>query len=382
LSNQLLEDRAALNEYMASQSSATSAPPQDQASDDAGPFGPGYGPPQVFNVSTKLIPRCSAPGCAKHASLSRCAACKAVQYCGREHQVADRSAHRSICTKIKKAGVNLEKEERALKREEGDDIFEEGKGHFWGIHETRDYMRARFTLVEALLKINTDLAVASALEHLLDMLQLCRSDNMGVRDVVPALFVRLGRDQEAYDFCTWWATTGQESDYDWGDTNLPYLDTKNADVFVGVKVFVDNYPSLSHNVAVCLVKIRLMIDLQALQRARQEAGPHVPRELLDTIQQHSANTVIASNPTILEREDQTPHIAKLQEQVQVLYAAIHKANPHFWPALLKPGDNLTQRPNLYGFGDKGQMQLVLQYNYNAWAETPGAIGVIEALSKK
>jgi hypothetical protein len=47
-------------------------------------------------------------------------------------------------------------------------IFEEGVGHFWGIHETRPYMRARYGLVESLLKIKTSLAVQAALDHALD----------------------------------------------------------------------------------------------------------------------------------------------------------------------------------------------------------------------
>ena len=63
----------------------------------------------------------------------------------------------------------------------------------------------------------------AALSHLLDMLRLCRGDNMGVRDVVPGLFLQLGRDQEYYHFLKWWAATGQYVDYDWGDMDEPYL---------------------------------------------------------------------------------------------------------------------------------------------------------------
>jgi hypothetical protein len=92
-----------------------------------------------------------------------------------------------------------------LRREEGNEIFEGGpeggRGHFWGIHETREYMRARFALVESLNKVNTQLAVQESLDTLLDMLQLCRSDNMGVRDLVPAMFLRLGMHHECYGEC-------------------------------------------------------------------------------------------------------------------------------------------------------------------------------------
>ena len=49
-------------------------------------------------------------------------------------------------------------------------LFEEHAGHFWGILETRDYMRARFALVEALLKVKTYAAVEAAHGNITDML--------------------------------------------------------------------------------------------------------------------------------------------------------------------------------------------------------------------
>lgn len=82
--------------------------------------------------------------------------------------------------------------------------FESSVGHFWGIPDTRDYMRARYAHVEALLEVQTRTAVARALEHTLDLFRLNRSDNLGVRNLVPSLSIRLGRDQECYDFLKWW----------------------------------------------------------------------------------------------------------------------------------------------------------------------------------
>lgn len=74
---------------------------------------------------------------------------------------------------------------------------------------------------------------------------------MGVRDVAPALDLRLGKDQECYDFCKWWATTGQEGNYDSGNLDNPYLDVKNADVFEPLpENLVGKWPSLSHSVAI------------------------------------------------------------------------------------------------------------------------------------
>lgn len=262
-------------------------------------------------------------------------------------------------------------------------LFEEQAGHFWGILETRGYMRARFALVEALLKIKTYAAVEAAQGHIMDLLRLCRGDNMGVRDLVPALDLRLGRDQECYDFCKWWATTGQEDHYDWGDLDNPYLDVKNADVFEPLPAnLIGKWPSLSHSVAIALLKIRLLMDLRALQNSLV-IGDKVPQEILDGVRgQLVSGSIIADNKSIIHAKDQAPLIEKIEVQVQELYTAVKDSNKHFWPALLKPGKHLTARPEAYSHGSVAQMQLILQYSYDAWMETPGAVDVIRELIRK
>ena len=342
------------------------------------------GPRMVFNISTHLAKGCATPGCdvISKKDLSRCTGCRVALYCRREHQQTDRPAHKSACSKIRKAKLALEEAERQLRNEEGDDIFEEGPPHFWGILETRPYMRLRFALVEVLLLVNTEEAVSAALDHLLAMLQLCRSDNMGVRALVPALYLRLQRDQDAYDFCKWWATKAQEGSYDWGDKTMPYLDTKDADVFEDSTPFVSEMmTSLSFAVSVTLVKIRLLTDLQALQREKHRAFSKFPSETTDQSSVQYSSSIIRAQHENFERNEQVPNIKMLQKHVKQLFDAIKDRNKHFWPTLVNPRSNLEARPALHGFGDVGEMQIALRYNYNAWAETKDAIGIIEELLK-
>jgi len=106
------------------------------------------------------------PVCHSKDKLLRCQGCKSVPYCGRQHQESHRKEHKSICNAIKKARTKLENEERKLRAMPGDmvsecakferisdslqltppgaTIFEDNVGHFWGIHETRHYMRSRY----------------------------------------------------------------------------------------------------------------------------------------------------------------------------------------------------------------------------------------------
>jgi hypothetical protein len=334
--------------------------------------------------TTLLAPRCGI--CNNAENLLRCSRCKVMFYCNREHQAAHRAAHKSACNVIAKMRDIVDAEEQRLRSHPGDpftppDVFTTSVGFFWGILDTRDYMRARFALVEALQKVKTHDAVQAQLDHLMDMLRLCRGDNMGVRDLVPALMLRLNKDQECYDFVKWYSTTGQEADYDWGDMDSPYLDIKNADVFEPVKYLRHKYINLSHTVAVTLLKIKLLLDLTAL-RDSTVVGERVPREILDGIQAYlPQSSIIAWNRDILQRRDHTAAINELTAQIDALYKTVKEANKHFWPSLLEPGGHLTARPDAYTHGSMEQMQLVLQYSYDSWVETPGATEVIKAKVK-
>ena len=79
--------------------------------------------------------------------------------------------------------------ERAL----GSEIFKGGVGHFWGLHETRSYMRARAGLAESAW---TSGRRDEAVDHLVDMLRLNPGDNQGLRYVLAGWFLNLDRLDE------------------------------------------------------------------------------------------------------------------------------------------------------------------------------------------
>ncbi len=80
--------------------------------------------------------------------------------------------------------------ERAL----GPEIFEDGKGHFWGIVETRPYMRARAQLADLLWELGQpDLAI----DNYNALLVLNPGDNQGVRYILLNCLLQLYRNDEA-----------------------------------------------------------------------------------------------------------------------------------------------------------------------------------------
>ena len=242
-------------------------------------------------------------------------------------------------------------------------------------------MRARYGVVEALLIFRTRDAVQAALDHTRDMLRLCRGDNLGVRGLMPALYLRLGQDQDCYDFIKWWATCDPDGHYDWGNTDLTYLDIHGADVFEPVERCMPDY-ALNHRIALTLLKVKLLLDLKTLQNAGA-IGEKVPQEILDSIRGQLVSPVIASNADLLKTittgKSLNTYLDTVNDQVETMYKAVDEDNKHFWPAVLSPGHHLTARPPYTSHGDVSEMQLALQYSYNAWVETPGAIDAIRRL---
>jgi len=87
----------------------------------------------------------------------------------------------------------LEDGVRAGERALGDRMFAEEAGHFWGILETRPYMRARFGLAQ-LLRLGGERARAIAIMH--NLLRLNPGDNQGVRHELAVCLLEEG-DLEA-----------------------------------------------------------------------------------------------------------------------------------------------------------------------------------------
>jgi tetratricopeptide (TPR) repeat protein len=84
----------------------------------------------------------------------------------------------------------VEAGERAI----GKHAFIDDVGHFWGLLETRPYMRARAGLAECLWAFGRQ---EEAVAHFRDLLRLNPNDNQGIRDLLMPRLIELGRDKDA-----------------------------------------------------------------------------------------------------------------------------------------------------------------------------------------
>lgn len=255
--------------------------------------------------------------------------------------------------------------------------------HFWGILDTRDYIRARYAYVEALLKIQNRTAIETALDHLLDILRLNRSDNMGVRSQIPGLYLLLDRDQECYEFVKWWFTCDPDGHYDWGNIDLPYLNIKNANAFEPYDSWRMDFPDLLQLYRLLLVKLRVLFNLEAIERATAATGAKLPVELVDQVRSHIANSAAINNQVFMEDVESgrslDKHTETLTDQLAMLFAAVNRANQHYWKGVLAPRKHLEDRPPYTSPGDVSEMQVSLAQTYDAWAATPGAIQWVQMM---
>ena len=72
------------------------------------------------------------------------------------------------------------------------------------------YTSLRFTLAKSLQKIKTYAAVSNAHEHLVELMRIDKSDAADARFLLSFVKLRLGKDQECYDFIAWWITAGHD----------------------------------------------------------------------------------------------------------------------------------------------------------------------------
>lgn len=101
--------------------------------------------------------------------------------------LGDTSEELEVAHEYYKKGVS------AGRRAIGEKAFEELKGHFWGFHETRPFMRAKAGLA-MLLSVTGDMD--AAILHYQEMLELNPSDNQGIRYQVTTGLIQQNRKKE------------------------------------------------------------------------------------------------------------------------------------------------------------------------------------------
>lgn len=93
--------------------------------------------------------------------------------------------------KLEKYKSTLDKEHKKL--EEDGDFDKKYIGMFWGITETRPYMRTRLCYMQTLMELGR---YSEAIKQAEESLKLCENDNQGIRYILMGLYAFLERFEE------------------------------------------------------------------------------------------------------------------------------------------------------------------------------------------
>lgn len=273
---------------------------------------------------------------ASKSNLLQCTGCASTRYCSREHQTQHWQHHKTSCGEIKKLRAKVDEEARLIREADGTDFMmpanasETHVGMFWGIVGTRDYMIARYASVHALCASGTLDGLQSALEHLMDMLRLCRGDNMGVRYSIPAMMLQLDRDQECYDFVKGWETIGRDKTYEVDEMDQPYLDIKDADVFENVDYLCREYGQVHWVSATLLLCLKLLVDIVNLKRVRNVVTERLPSELWSRVDQYICRSSLSQRFAGNSYAELTAAQQRLESHIRVLAEAASDLNEHIF----------------------------------------------------
>lgn len=153
----------------------------------AGMFGRGGGK-KLDEAQDLMYTAWDTPNPKRRIDLAR-QALKISLDCADAYTLLARESAASLADAIDLNRKGVEAGERAL----GKRAFKEYAGHFWGMLETRPYMRARHGLAECLWEAGQR---DEAVDHYRDMLRLNPNDNQGIRYILAAWLLDLGRDDE------------------------------------------------------------------------------------------------------------------------------------------------------------------------------------------
>jgi hypothetical protein len=237
-------------------------------------------------------------------------------------------------------------------------------------------------------QINTVASVKIQLDRVMGLLCIGLTEDAGMRDIPPALLLRLGRWQECYGLLKWYAAPTTESPYLWKDAEYVVRRTKDADIFEPVDVFLYDpnssapgaHHTFAHHVFLALLKICLLLELQKMDSTAVVLRKRLPQELVDLVLGYVGdNPAISTEPRAMQYDARIRLVNELSVQILTVYKHVDHLNAHFWGALLNPDIHLRARPSSCRPGSVEEARVVHLRTHREWILTPGAMDYIKGI---
>lgn len=206
-------------------------------------------------------------------------------------------------------------------------------------------------------------AVEAALDNILEARRLCPSILSTILMEVPSTMLRLGRDQDAYDYIKGYCIGADKHPLE--RVAKPSEDVKDADAFEVINRWMLEEIEPPMLIALVLIKLKMMVDLENLRNFKAVAqsfarSKKLPTEMVEAIKGFIPESpIIASNKKILDMADQQRSAleTKLGDMFYAAWEQVHPENTYFWSMLLAPRKYASQySPTREGSGIEGSVE--------------------------
>lgn len=335
--------------------------------------------------------------CPKQNDLIDCPACLAMTYCSQEHLLLDQASHEKICEPIVAARERAE-EWRVKLENDPSQPFRTNVGNLHSIPEAQRYFAELSTLIELHEPIRHRTTVERQLIFAFHIMYMSGIDSQGYRFKVPALMMRINRDQECYDFMKWRTDESEDPN---SKTALNYLSLRFAnptlvnpiipnprrdfvgyeqeDIFEPIDVFSPETPMMTL-IPLCLLKIRFMFDIQRMHLAARAFGDNLGGDVLGLVLKNVPFTKqIAENQDLIKSGIARHGALKaLMGQVLQLYRKVKGMNHLVWKGMVWPMRRNNQWPREDHTLEE-EMKAQVKMNWESWIESPGAIALLQEI---
>ncbi|RVD86418.1 uncharacterized protein DFL_004693 [Arthrobotrys flagrans] len=320
-----------------------------------------------------------------------CKVCKSVFYCSEGHRQEHWEEHTEQCLEIEAAKANLEDAEKSFNHRKNCPEYRDLKVILASIKDGKApcfefecfctascyrIMLARFNLIKAYAKVKTHRGAVNACNEAIVTQYLGRCDPMKIRCITANLMLRVGSQQDAYDFIRFWLVNGDQYACSAKDPP-PFLNIRKANAFEPCRNLFRAFddigmdPPTSFVLPLALIKFKLLTNVKEL-RNLQILRAELPFDIVYMIKPHLHNFDIMDNNNKIRRIDTLAGydkvIKKLEDDLDLLYEIAGRAfegNYAVWRCFFE------KDPEELARGYSEQAQKVYSYSCDAWMETPG-----------
>lgn len=332
----------------------------------------------MIPTGCRLLPK--SYHCGRGQTPIDCPGCGLTSYCSPFDRDQDRDVHKTVCDQVVGAQNCCEIEQYRLanlksKLDTSLPLVEQLAWQEWHLPEGEgvEWYKTHSELVDLILSnFGKPNSFIYPIQVCLDiMTEITRYGNTwalaDLKDKILPVYIRLGRDSEAYNMIHWLAAYRNEQE-DWWDKDPPFATMKDAEILGTLDPLLNGKLNLSNLAALTLIKIRALHDLHSLS-----GNPDYPPDLL-------AGSIVVNRENLRRGDDAeyTAWIVELARQVRELHNYIDKRYPKFWNLFLNNPSQVENdsSPDLWKDEESKQTNLAILDNYAAWEETPGAASEI------